>query len=276
MNSEPSQNIVIIGAGKVGTSLAHLLQLSDYSPELLGRGLEAQKLAVSQADIVFLTVADRDIESTANALSAYLAAETVLSHCSGALGSDVLASAAERGCWTASIHPLNSFPSLAAAQLTFSTLEHNSHAFAEGDERALKVLIPLFQQLGFHTATLASAQKSLYHAACVFACNYLTTLMEISVQTASQSGLDPSQFLDAIQPLVKSTLENIHQQGTAAALSGPIARGDHQTVAKHIDGLGKHLDVYKMLGRETLRLAIQRGDLNDEQICQLKKVLQAT
>ncbi|RBP51543.1 Rossmann-like and DUF2520 domain-containing protein [Arenicella xantha] len=273
MNSNRTLKIVIIGRGKVGSSLVQLFDLAGIFHQLIGRDTLQQQQAVPLADIVLLTVPDRDIAPLCASLTQYFTAGTIVAHCSGALGSDCLDSAASLACHTASIHPLNTFPTLSTAKATFATLEHGSHAFAEGSLDALNVLVPIFERLGFDTSVLGSADKPLYHAACVFACNYLTVLIDVSLTTAVKSGLDRDLFMRAIQPLVQSTLDNIMQSGTSAALSGPIARGDSETITRHIECLHDHAALYKALGRHALQLAIHRGDLSSEQIQHLSETL---
>jgi len=268
-----SNKIAIIGAGKVGQSLKQLFTLASIPVTLIGKSSQEQRHAVRNADFTILSVSDSNIEALCNKLAPFFKKTSIVAHCSGALSSRVLESAAQNACYTASIHPLNTFPTTKAALALFGSLNHNTTLYCEGDNQALEALLPLAKQLGFTPEVLASNSKAAYHAACVFACNYLSTLMELSLQTSEEAGLDRTQFWHAIQPLIQATLNNISDHGTVGSLSGPIARGDLTTIDKHLSALSKTKTSYKNLGLETLKLAKIRGELTAQQLSQLETLL---
>jgi len=173
----------------------------------------------------------------------------------------------------ASTHPLNTFPSVAASLSLFNSLDHGTTLFAEGDTQALDLVLPTFKKLGFRTLSLNSKSKPVYHAACVIACNYLTTLMDLSLDTAEQAGIDRHDFWFAIQPLIQATLSNISEHDTTDSLSGPIARGDVGTIKEHLSVLNTNRDSYKRLGLATLKLAAKRGELSEQQLLSLETLL---
>jgi len=276
-NPPKNDRIVIIGAGKVGQSLNQLLSQQQYNTTLVGRGIEAHTSDISEAQLILITTNDSAIERVCQTISAYLKKGTVVSHCSGALSSRVLESAQQRGCFIASSHPLNTFPSLAAALKTFSNTQHNTYLYCEGDNQALRCINSVFSSSGFHIANIESNAKTAYHTACVFACNYLTVLMDTSLKVAELEGIDKTIFLHAIQPLVHATLNNINQHGTTASLSGPIARGDSQTVEQHLHFLSqkdqsiKH--TYLALAQHALGLANAQGELSKQTLSQLNELI---
>ena len=275
---KPEQNkIVVIGLGKVGQSLTQLFEQLGYSVVNIGRPTQAQVSAVECADIVFLCVDDASIESLCRQLAPFFPTSCIVSHCSGALDSTVLSSAQENSCAIASTHPLNSFPTLESALALFSSEDHGSYLYAEGDARALETLHPLFESAGFVSLSIDRKAKPLYHAACVFACNYLTSLMDMSLESAAAAGLDRDLFWTSLQPLIQTTLENISHKGAIESLSGPIARGDHATVASHIKNLETHSaklkNSYVDLGLRALAIAVQKNELNDQQLESLRKAL---
>lgn len=265
--------ITIIGKGKVGQSLGHLLSLTHHHTRLLGHSINDQHAAVSRADITLITTQDSSIESVCNELADSFKVGSIVAHCSGALSSSALVSAQQRNCKLASIHPLNSFPSLSSSLKTFRNTEHQTYLYAEGDRQALGILLPLSKELGFNVIELTADAKTGYHAACVFACNYLTTLMDISLNIADSAGLDRDHFWSAIQPLIQTTLSNISEHGTVSSLSGPIARGDHQTIEKHLAALKQYQQPYKQLGVYALQIAIQQGELSSQEIDKIKALL---
>ena len=232
---------------------------------------------INKAELILITTSDHAIEQVCSNISSYLKPESVVSHCSGALSSDVLLSAKNQGCAIASSHPLNTFPNLSAALATFSNINHGTHLYCEGDDKAIEVLKWAFNPAGFSTVEIASSAKTAYHTACVFACNYLTVLMDISLQTAELEGIEKKQFWQAIQPLVQSTLNNISEHGTAESLSGPIARGDAQTISSHLELLNTSNPdisaIYLKLAEQALMLAKQQGNLSTEKIDALTGLL---
>ena len=101
--------------------------------------------------------------------------------------------------------------------------------------------------------------------------------MDISLQTAELEGIEKKQFWQAIQPLVQSTLSNISEHGTAQSLSGPIARGDAQTISSHLELLNTSKPdisaIYLKLAEQALLLAKQQGNLSTEKIDALTGLL---
>ena len=185
---------------------------------------------------MLLCVPDSVIESCCQSFSGLFCGTEIVAHCSGALASDILNSAKQQGCLTASAHPFNTFPNLEAS-LTVLQNHHNTYLYCEGDTVALSTIQRVFKQIGFNPKSMEAQNKALYHAACVFASNYLTVLMDMSLQTAHAANIDQQDFLEACQPIIKATLLNLENHSTEAALSGPLARGDLKTVNQHIAAL---------------------------------------
>lgn len=107
----------------------------------------------------------------------------------------------------------------------------------EGDSAALNVVQSALNKIGAKTLLIDGAQKALYHAASVFACNYLTALVDVAKQTWQQAGIAPDIASQLAEPLMRETLDNIFRLGPAKALTGPLARGDKQTVARQQQAL---------------------------------------
>ncbi|NND81977.1 MAG: DUF2520 domain-containing protein [Gammaproteobacteria bacterium] len=290
-------HIAIIGGGRVGASLAyafaengHTIKLGvttrdgklsqpdwgQYSPQNNLQVCQA-RAALAGAKTVLLTVADQQIKPVCEALSSHLEPSSVVAHCSGILGSDVLAAAADHGMATASVHPLASFPSVQAGIAWLSTREHGCYCYSEGDESALQALEPLFAGLGFKTRRVNPAAKPLYHAASVFACNYLNVLIELSLQCGDAADLERNELFEALRPLIDTTLANIASHGTTAALSGPVMRADLDTLSLHSQALAKIdpalEESYRDLGRHAVALAAQSKTLSDQQLKALLALL---
>jgi predicted short-subunit dehydrogenase-like oxidoreductase (DUF2520 family) len=177
-------------------------------------------------------------------------------HLSGALGTDPLAPLLSRGYGIGALHPLQTLadPVLGARQLrgVFFSLS--------GDPPAMAVARRLVHHLGGSTVAIPVSRRPLYHAAAVFASNYLATLVAASGRLLSQAGVPDDEALDAILPLARGSLENLIRMGPVQALTGPISRGDLETVRLHLRTLEPGARrLYAALGLETLRLAEEGG-----------------
>ncbi len=271
------QTLSIIACGKVGQTLARLwvqhqaIQLQDIlntsiesgtrAVAFIGAGRVASDYADLQAADIFLIAApDDQIATCCNALanSGRLSAGSIVFHCSGALPSGILASASRQGAVVASVHPIRSFAVPEKVVADFA----GAYCGVEGDQAALDVLNPLFKAIGAQTVAIQGDNKVLYHAAAVFASNYLVTLMDTAVQAYGKAGIPPEIALKMMASLVRETTENVLQIGPEQALTGPIARGDVVTVVKQyraVNDWNKHYGkLYKQMGKLTAQLARRR------------------
>jgi predicted short-subunit dehydrogenase-like oxidoreductase (DUF2520 family) len=288
--AKPTLNI--IGCGHVGQTLAYLwvqagllklsqvlnssLASSQAALEFIHEGQALNSMNELQAaDFYLLGTPDKALASTAEALAQcyILKAGDVVFHCSGALGSDLLQPLAEQGALIASVHPIKSFAQPDQAILSFAP----TYCGVEGDEAALQRLKPLFEQIGGVTFKIDTKHKTLYHAASVFACNYLVALQSISLRTFAQAGVEENLALKILQPIVQDTVANIFRLSPSAALTGPIARGDAAVVAKQLAALEATNDLdaecYRVLGLEALSLATAQGKTAIEHLQAVASVL---
>lgn len=217
---------------------------------------------LSPAEVYLLAAPDAQLNKLCRELqaAAVLRSGDVVFHCSGALSAAVLSSARKSGAKLASVHPIKTF--LAADEPADLTAVHCA---IEGDAAALAILKPAFAALGGQLFALTADAKLIYHAAAVFACNYLTALLEVSAQAYEQAGLERQTALQAMQPLVNQTLENVFKNGTDKALTGPIARGEVQIIAQQLQALNEwnadYGALYKQLGAVALTLAQSQNRL---------------
>jgi predicted short-subunit dehydrogenase-like oxidoreductase (DUF2520 family) len=124
---------------------------------------------------------------------------------------------------------------------------------------------------------LKAGDKVIYHAAAVIASNYLVTLVKLADDLWETFGIPREQATQALLPLLKGTLNNIENAGIPQALTGPIDRGDTETVKKHITTLQKEapdvLSAYCELGLQTIPIAQAKGKIDEEKAAELRAVL---
>ncbi|CAL61491.1 conserved hypothetical protein; putative NAD(P)-binding Rossmann-fold domain [Herminiimonas arsenicoxydans] len=271
------KTLSIIGCGKVGQTLArlwvqhHTVRIQDIlntsiesgtrAAAFVGAGRAANSYADLQAADIFLIAASDDcIVNCCEALSRTncLSANSIVFHCSGALSSSVLQSASDHGAAVASIHPIRSFAAPEKVVADFS----GTYCGVEGDQRAIAVLSEAFTAIGGEFVPIQRDAKVLYHAAAVFASNYLVTLLDTAVQTYGKAGIPEDTALKMMAALVRETSENVLQLGTEQALTGPIARDDAATVVTQYRAVNRwnrrYGALYKQLGKLTAHLARRR------------------
>jgi predicted short-subunit dehydrogenase-like oxidoreductase (DUF2520 family) len=244
--------INIVGAGRVGQTLARLFHDFDqfkidsiysrtatsaaHAVNFIGVGRSAiDLLELTATDVWMLTVPDDDIQTVAGFLLSndLLRPGSVIFHCSGSKSSSILQHLRDVGHYVASVHPVRSFASPEVLVRDFA----GTYCSVEGDTEALAILRPAFEAIGARTFVLATEDKLRYHAASVFASNYLVTLMDVALQTYQAAGLSHEMAMALAKPLAKKTLENVFNTSTEEALTGPIKRGDFCTVDNQLADL---------------------------------------
>lgn len=214
--------------------------------------------ALQDADLVLLTVTDSAIEKVCSELAESFKPNAIVAHCSGALGSDILR--AHSGP-VASMHPLQTFPNVEAVLPKVK----GTYAYCEGDEAALPAIKTLAAALGMQAVEIQSKDKPLYHAAAVMACNNLTALIESALQLGEAANIQRDTLWASLKPLIETTLSNIDAQGTAAALTGPVARGDANTVQSHLNAMDASNAVSAIVTQNYKALGLQAAELADQQ-----------
>ena len=226
----------------------------------IGAGRAVMSLAdLRDADLWMLAVPDRAISNVATALSQLNPWHTspIAFHCSGALSSSELVSLGQQGWKVASAHCL----------LSFATPSDAIHQFAgtpcalEGDALALGVLSAAFEQIGGHCFPLLEKNKLLYHAAAVFATNFLPVLQATADRLWHDSGMPNDLAKQVRGKLLHNAVANILSLGPAGALTGPAARGDTALVQRQAEAViawdPPAGDAYKALSLLASKLANQ-------------------
>jgi predicted short-subunit dehydrogenase-like oxidoreductase (DUF2520 family) len=241
--------VAVLGAGRVGTALAVLLQRSGHAVTAVA-GREATTARAAEylpgvpvlpetaaslaAELVLLALPDDAIEPTALRLaeSAAFRPGGWVAHVSGALGLDVLTAPLAAGARRLAIHPLQTMPDVASA---IERIPSSAMAVTADDEDGARLGERLARDVGARPFRLADERRPLYHAAAVFASNYLVTAAGIAEELFREAGVpDPAL---ALMPLARASLDNVGKMGPAGALTGPAVRGDAGTVARNLEAL---------------------------------------
>ena len=287
-----SRKVAIIGAGRVGTAVGCILQQkglnvaavasrSEGSLERAERYISGFKThdavaAAKPADTIFITTNDDQIEPLCQQIAEDGGFEPgdVVFHMSGALPTTVLNSAKESGALVASIHPLQSFATIEGA---ISKLPGSVFGIT-AEESVLPLAREIVEALDGTAVVVKDEDKALYHAAACAASNYFVGLIHFAQSLYGQLGIPEDVALQALLPLIKGTLANMESQGTVAALTGPIARGDIDPLKKHLAAFEKKLPekekLYCELGKYTTLVALEKGTISKAKQRELYQLLQ--
>lgn len=264
------------GTLQIGDILTRSLNSAEAASRRIGAGSPIDRMPdMQRAEIYLIACKDNDITLCSQQLAAsgLLRKGDVVFHCSGAQSSVLLQACKAVGAYVASVHPIKSFADIELAIESFA----GTFCGVEGDEQALEILTPLFTEIKANLLPIQAEHKILYHAASVIASNYLVSLQEMSVLTFEKAGVSRDQAMAILQPIVTGTVDNIFRLGTAEALTGPIARGDHEVVSEQLEALrGWNEDfatLYRILGKFAIPLAKTQGNTEAEKMASLSQLL---
>jgi len=228
----------VVGAGRAGGALALALERVGWTVEpMLGRGDDLTG-AAHEVDLLVLAVPDPFIAEVAAAVESD--PDTVVAHLAGSLGLAVLAGHPR----PAALHPLVALPD---AETGAARLADGAWFAVAGDRLVGQVVA----DLGGHAFTVADEDRTRYHAAAVIASNHLVALLG-QVERVAPDGVP----LEAFLALARGTVDNVAALGPAAALTGPVARGDWATVERHLAALpADEREAYEAMVAQAKRLA---------------------
>ena len=240
-----SPSVAIVGAGRLGTALARALGAAGVEVEgPLGRGAEPR------SGIVLLCVPDGEIARAAERVG-----KRFVGHVSGATPLTALAAS---GGEAFGLHPLQTFAGGEGAE-AFAGV---GCAIAGTTPAALAVAHDLAERLAMTPIEISDGERAAYHAAASIASNFLVTLQAAAEELAAGAGIEPADARALLGPLVRSTVDNWIELGPAAALTGPVARGDDATVSCQRDAVEAHapqlLPLFDALVERTHALAGRR------------------
>jgi predicted short-subunit dehydrogenase-like oxidoreductase (DUF2520 family) len=270
-------SVAIVGAGHTGRALGRVLAAAGWriagvscrtearageAVAFIGAGEPTDDPARASrgAPVVLVTVPDDAIAHTSQRLEPDAGA--TVAHVCGALPAEALAAVRRRGAHAGALHPLRSFadPELAARRFagTFCAID--------GDAPAVAVLERLVKDARGVPLRVADGGKALYHAGAVFASNYVVSVMEAALRLFAAAGIPREAARAPLLALARGTLDNIEAVGIPAALTGPVERGDVETVRRHAQEIaGKTPDLseaYAALARLACQVAQAKGSID--------------
>lgn len=268
--------VAFIGAGRVGCSIGKYLSESgipvtgyyDTAKESAASaaGFTASEAfsfieaLISQSSLIFLTTPDGLIQPTWEKIRPLPITGKIICHCSGALPADAFTDIAQTGAHGCSLHPMLPFSD------RYTSYQQLKHAFftIEGQEPAVQAVTELFRSLGNTVCQIKSACKPSYHAAASILSNQVIAVLDTGYRLLESCGFSREEARNATKELVRLNIENVLQHDCTAALTGPIERGDMQTVQKHLDCLPQDdQQMYRVLGAKLVQIARQKNPGHD-------------
>lgn len=291
------KTVAIIGAGRVGGAVGALLvnagypvtavatrsrETAEQARRFIGSGEATTDVAhaAASAEIVFITTPDGAIRSVCERIAAGGGFRTgaLAVHTSGAHTMDLLDAARRAGARRAVLHPLQSVPSREQGSENIP----GSYFRLDADPEAADIARELVKALGGIELALPRWQPdrqsvALYHAGAVVVSNYFVALIDYGLKFYEVLGADRREALKAVLPLIKGTLANIEKLGVTGALTGPIARGDAETIRGHIDAMKERapelLGTYRELAKLTVAVAREKGGITPQTARELLAML---
>lgn len=269
--------IGIIGAGKVGTTLGKYLSIhgknvtgfysrTHESADEAATFAETETYSslcklVEKSDVIFITTPDGEIHQVWGDLLHQDISNRIICHFSGSLSSHVFSGREEAGASGISMHPMYAFSDKFHSYEQF----HTAYLTLEGDPEAVAVMKPMWEAIGHHVLTLKAEDKIKYHAAAAMASNEMLGLMQASLDILSECGFSEKDSMALLTPLVQGNIASMLEKGCVNALTGPVERGDAQTVRKHLQALegSKAGKIYQSLGSTMVELAKRRNPDRD-------------
>ena len=279
----------IVGAGAVGTALGVAISRAGWPVRAVAsrdavrrdrfrslvpsaRAFMEPTAVLDEVELAILAVPDDAIPSVIEPLRLY--SGQALVHTSGLLGAEVLQSTLAAGSQIGAFHPLVSFT--ADVERSVAAIEGATIAL-EGDDRLLGLLADLAEAIGGLPVRLPKGSKVAYHVAAVLASGGLVALLDAISTLGAAAGLDERGALAVYGRLIEQTLANARSMGVAAALTGPVPRGDSGTLEVHLATLNRLapevVDLYLAAARREVRIAEERGTLSPEQLERVMRAL---
>ncbi len=271
--------VAIVGYGRVGKVLMKALSEAGWEVSALATRqngvlcaqcsvLKSVKELPDDIGLVILCLRDKDIgQAVLNIPNSKFQTPNFLCHTSGALSAEILAPARERGWKVMAWHPMQTF----TGDEDGDVLKGVTFGI-DGDEEAVLVGEQLARDLGGVPFRVPPELRREYHLGAVIACNLLVGLVGEAVELLKRTGMDEERALQAVTPLMTATIRNISRKGLQDSITGPILRGDAETIRKHLETLQRLPEVEKLYRLLSLSLVKRLEETGERDI--LKEMLE--
>ncbi len=264
--------IGFIGAGRVGFTLGKYLRehgadISGYYSRTAEHAKEAALFTdtrmyddpdklIKDSDCIYLTVSDNAIEPCFRELdSKYNLTGKIICHTSGAMSSKAFADS-KHEVYGYSVHPNFAVSDKLTSYLNF----RNAFITIEGSHQHLGEIVEFYKNLGFHVGVISAESKPKYHAASVFASNFVCGIYGTAVRLLTECGFSDESAHLALKGLFLGNATGVAENGPVSQLTGPAERCDTKTIKKHLMVLSEQdAELYKLLTSETLTLAKEKN-----------------
>lgn len=268
--------IGFIGAGKVGFSIGKYLKdkeinVTGYYSRSEDSSLEASlftntnqykdlKQLVEESDTIVISTPDDKILEVWNKIKNLSIKNKFICHLSGSLSSNIFSNISHYGAYSYSIHPI--FP-ISDKYNSHKSLK-NAFITIEGDRKYINEVQLFIESLGNKTKVLEKNDKTLYHLASVISSNLIIGLISISLNYLKEYGFTEKEAINALYPLIKENIEGINNKGVINSLTGPVERGDFNTINRHLLNIKEEdKEVYISLSNKILSLALEKNKDRD-------------
>jgi len=268
--------IAIAGTGRVAQALGRLLvEHGEPVAAVAGRDPERTRAAAmfighkvkpvplgalpKRTGRLLIAVSDSSILEVARLIAGSGVKPGIALHTCGAMGAEALAPLAAAGVSCGALHPIQTFasPEQGLSALTGCTFG------IDGDAAALQWAVQIAHLLDATTLRIPPEGRLFYHAAAVMASNYVVALVDAAAMLMNAAGIEPDRALRALGPLIEESVGNALHLGTVEALTGPVQRGDAQTISGHLSALRRAPEsvqrLYRAAGLHAVGLAVRGG-----------------
>ena len=278
--------IGFIGAGRVGFTLGkymkeHGAEVTGYYSRTSEHAEEAARFTdtevyddpdklIKDSDYIYLTVSDNAIEPLFRELDAkYDLAGKTFCHTSGAMSSKAFADS-KHEVYGYSVHPNFAVSDKLTSYLNFQ----NAFITIEGSHQHLGEIVEFYRDIGLHVGVISAESKPKYHAASVFASNFVCGIYGTAIRLLTECGFSDESAHMALKGLFLGNATGVAERGPVAQLTGPAERCDTKTINKHLEVLSdQDAELYKLLTSETLTLAKEKNV--DRDYSELERLLTA-
>ncbi len=269
--------IGFIGAGRTGCTIGKYLSghtaiagyysrtrqsADDAAAFTQSKAFYSLEALIDSCDMVFITTPDRAISEVWECIRHYNLKDKIICHFSGSLSSGIFSGIERTGASCCSVHPM-----YASSNKYTSYLQFNEACLSiEGQDFAVHQVKELFGEEVHHKVfTINPCDKAKYHAAAVFASNYVTGMLHIAVRLLKECGFEERDALGLVSSVVTGNINSVLERGTVDALTGPIERNDISTVQGHLDVLGDKdiCKIYKDIGKVLVSIAEEKNTGTD-------------